>query len=90
VDLLFTVTDGLRAALGHGDGTFETGVFYPAATMFGPFAADLDDDGRPDVLMLSPSGYAAVFANVSRRRSAGVLGEHAMFANTCFVNDRYC
>jgi hypothetical protein len=66
LDLLFTVTDGLRTALGHGDGTFDAGVFYPAATLFGPFAANLDDDGRPDFLMLSPSGYVAVFANASR------------------------
>jgi hypothetical protein len=63
---------GVTVFKGNGDGTFQTGVFYPAGTkgQGGYFVAagDLNRDGKPDLLVVD-----AVYGNITTLLNTGVV-----------------
>jgi hypothetical protein len=54
---------GIAVLLGNGDGTFQQPVVYEAGTPLGVAAADMNGDGIPDLVAVSPgagSGYTEI------------------------------
>ena len=56
MDLVVAVYDGVRVFLGHGDGTFDLPVFYPADTYnigYSLVVGTFDGNASPDVVVAS-------------------------------------
>ncbi|MEO8661663.1 MAG: VCBS repeat-containing protein [Bryobacteraceae bacterium] len=69
---------GITVCFGHGDGTFESGTFYPAGSDGtnaggGPVVGDFNGDGRVDVVIAGSSGLWLFAGKGDGTFQAGVL-----------------